>query len=52
MEEKMENNFGFKELGILANNTLGIKGEDEEDDEIIEEDKNSRKYKTKILAVK
>src|SRR3989344_981675 len=72
MEEKMENNFGFKELGILAkkygfnniihfaswvedNNlaeTLGIKGEDEEDDETIEEDKNSRKYKAKILALK
>ena len=32
--------------------TLGIKGEDEEDDETIEEDKNSRKYRTKILALK
>lgn len=32
--------------------TLGIKGEYEEDDEIIEEDKNSRKYRTKVLALK
>ena len=31
---------------------LGIKGEDEEDDETIEEDKNSRKYRAKILALK
>ena len=33
--------------------TLGIKGEeDEEDEEIIKEDKNSRKYRTKVLALK
>ncbi len=32
--------------------TLGIRGEEEEDEEIIEEDINSRKYKAKILALK
>lgn len=33
--------------------TLGIKGEeDEEDGEIIEEDKNNRKYRAKVLSLK
>lgn len=49
------NVFDFS-LWIEDNNlaeTLGIKGEeDEEDGEIIEEDKNSRKYKAKVLALK
>lgn len=31
---------------------LGIRGEDEEDDEIVEEDKNCRKYRSKVLALK
>lgn len=33
-------------------NVLGIKGEDEEDDKIVEEDKNSRKYRAKVLVLK
>ena|SRR3990167_5718943 len=32
-------------------NALEIKEEDEEDEEILKEDKNSRKYKAKVLAL-
>lgn len=52
------NVFDFS-LWVEDNNlaeTLGIKGEedeeDEEDEDIIKEDKNSRKYKAKVLALK
>lgn len=51
--------YGFKNVVDFAAwvednnlvNALGIKEEDEEDDEILKEDKNSRKYKAKILAL-